>query len=464
MRTLEKLLIFLNGLLASLLALQRWTAVRRLRLPTLLLAGLQLLLTAVHWRREKARWQMIPTYLLTAVSLPLLGWQMVLHWWGLAALGLATAGGALLPILLPVPRLPRPSGPYTIGTHIFYVTDAQRQEVYSDDPTDKRQLLVQVWYPAQKPKNGRLAPYVPYFDVMLPAIMRRFGLPPFIFTHMKLTRTHSWLDAPILPSERPFPVIAFSHGWMSIGTQSTAMMEELVSQGYVVVSTQHTYGALLTVLPDGRLAPAADPKIHVPDGNILTAGAKLLDYWADDIRTVLRHLDGWHTDPAHRFYGRLQLDQIGIIGHSAGGGAVVQFAATDPRCAAVLALDPWLEPLPLQTADHSFTMPIFIMQSDTTFAQENLPNGHYLLHTVNAPGYYLHIPHSGHYDFSDIPLMTAITRTLNGRGKVKGDAIVQMVNEYTRCFFDYHLLQISPTLFPNGRPQQLPSEFQIYNS
>jgi hypothetical protein len=42
-------------------------------------------------------------------------------------------------------RFPRPSGPYAIGTVSYHWVDGARPEVFTADPNDHRDLMVQVW-------------------------------------------------------------------------------------------------------------------------------------------------------------------------------------------------------------------------------------------------------------------------------------------------------------------------------
>ena len=60
--------------------------------------------------------------------------------------GCAAAGA----VLVPLDSIEPPKGKYGIGTQVYFWTDKNRGEVYTTDPTDFRELMVQVWYPAEK--------------------------------------------------------------------------------------------------------------------------------------------------------------------------------------------------------------------------------------------------------------------------------------------------------------------------
>ncbi len=171
---------------------------------------------------------------------------------------------------------------------------------------------------------------------------RRLNFPPFLVRHIDLVHTHSYEDAPILTVAEPFPVVTFSHGYLGLRSQNTWQMEELASQGYVVVAPNHTYGAVLTVFPDGRVIfGLTEPPDDLP---ITTAGRLGIRQWAADTQFILDQLACWQAEPGHFLNGRLDLDRLGIFGHSMGGGAALQTVFNGVPCRALLLLDPWLKP------------------------------------------------------------------------------------------------------------------------
>jgi hypothetical protein len=61
--------------------------------------------------------------------------------------------GSLVLILLTLSiflqlELPAPSGSYTVGRTIFRWIDTSRPEVLTEDPSDFREVMALVWYPA----------------------------------------------------------------------------------------------------------------------------------------------------------------------------------------------------------------------------------------------------------------------------------------------------------------------------
>ena len=134
-----------------------------------------LIITFIHLYIEGYRWQMIPLYILTSLLVisSLMKITNQVDWRALAStltvilLLLSTA----LPILLPVPKIPTPSGPFPIGTVIYEFTDTTRQELYSGKD-EARRFMIQAWYPANiKTTDGR-ASWMSNAKIYAPAMAR----------------------------------------------------------------------------------------------------------------------------------------------------------------------------------------------------------------------------------------------------------------------------------------------------
>ncbi len=115
---------------------------------------------------EGLRWQLVPWQVLAlavAAAAALRRWRPghSRRWRrvvgrGVLVVGLALGGLALLTAL--VPKLPKPSGPHSVGSVIFRWTDNQRPETLTADPSDRRQVIAQAWYPTDA-TQGRAVPY-----------------------------------------------------------------------------------------------------------------------------------------------------------------------------------------------------------------------------------------------------------------------------------------------------------------
>ncbi|WP_033220263.1 alpha/beta hydrolase family protein [Kitasatospora phosalacinea] len=240
-------------------------------------------------------------------------------------------------------RLPRPTGPFAIGTTALRLADDSRPDPWTAGRT--RELMVSVWYPAARSSEGARTPYT------TPAAGAHFGGPDGVglinygvtpgSTDWSSIRTHARTDAPVLPGG-PRPVVLYSAGLGDPRTWGTALVEDLVSRGYVVVTVDHTYEASEVSFPGGELATSVLPGMlgdpHLDVGAVLR---RSLDARVADTRLVLDRLGCLGEQPGlpAGLAGSLDLTRIGVAGHSAGGFTALQAMHDDPRIAAAIDLD-----------------------------------------------------------------------------------------------------------------------------
>src|SRR5664279_254734 len=175
MRPGDTLLLLGNLLTFGALVLPRLRAVRWMgySAPFVFLVAIAQVLI------EGAIWEMVPAYTLTIVFV--LIWlfknirptsqpadQKRIHRFifglaiGMGVLGLAIS--IALPFVFPVFHFPLPSGTYAIGTVTYRLTDTSRSEIFSSVPSARRELMIQVWYPARNSPSSPRAPYVQTSD------------------------------------------------------------------------------------------------------------------------------------------------------------------------------------------------------------------------------------------------------------------------------------------------------------
>ena len=416
------------------------------------LPGTAVILLIIQLIVEGYRWQMLPAYVLVImlflVTLPRLwkpvptekkwsGWAMAGSVLGLLVWLVAVAP----PYLLPVPKLPAVMEPYFIGTQTFHLVDDSRDEIYTDDPADKREIMMQIWYPTDPDAKGETAVYLEDLAVMGPVLAERLNLPPFLLDHINLTKLHGLKDVPVLSTEDGFPVLVFSHGLRGMRQQNTAMVEELVSQGFVVATIDHTYGNVMTVFPDGQVE-FYNPDVLSGEGNPPHTNTQLVQVWADDIGFVLDELTVWNEEDGGDFNGRLDLSQVGVFGHSTGGGATVQFCGQDERCQAGVGLDAWVVPVSDEIVHVGLNQPFLFLRADKWDFDDNSEN-HAIAEKLHAEAsetsYLATVDGANHYDFTDIPLLSPLTPQLNLSSDMDSAYTVGMMNAMTSAFFRQEL-------------------------
>jgi predicted dienelactone hydrolase len=130
---------------------------------------------------------------------------------------------------------PQPSGPYAIGTVTYHWVDQDRPELFSPEPGDHRELMVQIWYPAEDRRSSPRAPYMPDAAEVGPVLAGFLGMPASSLFGLKDVTTNAVSSAPVADHRATFPVIVLLVGIKGSYRQlHTFQVEELVSHGYVV--------------------------------------------------------------------------------------------------------------------------------------------------------------------------------------------------------------------------------------
>lgn len=232
-------------------------------------------------------------------------------------------------------NLPEPTGAFTVGvTSRHWIDQAREETITVDDPDDQREVLVDFWYPATVEDGAVAAPYFPYPEAQvngLNEILRNYNYSPLLQVQDFAGQTsHSYQDAAVAPQEATYPVLIFSHGWGGFPHVYTSILQEAASHGYVVAAINHPYASSVTAFPDG----------HVVLGNFDLDPEMLFAIVSEDQQFVLDQLEALNAnDPGGMFTGRLNLEQIGVFGHSLGGIAATSTLFADDRFHAGISID-----------------------------------------------------------------------------------------------------------------------------
>jgi predicted dienelactone hydrolase len=122
-----------------------------------------------------------------------------------------------------------------------------------------------------------------------------------------------------------------------------SLIEDLVTHGYVVVAIDHTYDAAVVTMLDGGTAYANtswQPSDTADASTMWDTYDQHIETWVADARFVLDQVTTWQSaDPQGLVTGRLDLDRVGMFGHSYGGATAAQCCALDARFKAGINLE-----------------------------------------------------------------------------------------------------------------------------
>ncbi|TQR36988.1 carboxylic ester hydrolase [Lysinibacillus sphaericus] len=391
------------------------------------------------------RWQMIPAYLspiilMTYYLLPVReksarSWVFVTFKTLFLIIYLSVA--VAVPSLLPVLSFETPSGPFAVGTTLYHWVDEKRDEPYTKDPNDRRKLMVQIWYPAEERGEGRGTPYIRNVNEVAEGLEKALSIPAFAFSQLGLVKSHAYPEARLSDSENRYPVLLFSHGFNGFRNQNTFEVEELASQGYIVLGIDHTFDAAATVFPDGRTA-----FLQPVDLDNFAESDRHIELWKEDVAFVLDQVERLNeSDEANLFTGKIDTSRIGMFGHSYGGATATQMLAEDSRIKAAINMDGTLygsvlpetgigKPFLLMSADNS-------EESDDDFDEDSQEAKARDKRALAGGGMSMVIPHTNHMSFTDFSLFSPLLRSAGENPR----QVHRIINEFSLAFFDRYVKQ-----------------------
>ncbi len=403
----------------------------------------------------------------------------------LGAVGIALV--AVLPLVLPVPELPQPTGAFSVGTATFVIVDGEREEIYglpAPDPDSEqaptpegeedeqslppRRIVVQVWYPAQSSEDAVPVPWNPDLDVVGTAMSERLGFPGFFLSHTSDVVSLSLPGA--IPLDGEFPLVLSSHGWGGFRTINLNQIESLASHGFVVIAPDHTYGSIAVRFPDSgsvvyldeRALPSNDQAAAegeaADDEAYQEASELLVQTYAEDLGVIIDRMEEGSAGTFGTIADHVDLEHIGVFGHSTGGGAAARLCLEDARCDAVLGMDAWVEPIPDKIVAQEFQVPSLFIRSDEWTGTPNDRRLRGLAERSPSRSYWIGLTGAGHNDFVMTPLFSPIADRLGLKGPIDTDRVVPILDSYLVAFFDRYLLGLGGSALDAPPPPEVELE------
>jgi dienelactone hydrolase len=349
--------------------------------------------------------------------------------------------------------LPTPTGRFAVGRSTYVWSDTARSELMAPEPGAKREVFAWIWYPATaQPPSQPVNHYLP--DPWLSAVEQQRGKlnNKFLTRDLTRVRTHSYSDSQVSPQERSYPVILMRAGLAGLVTGNTSLAEDLASHGYVVAGFDAPYRSSVVVFPDGRvIARAPQNNADLFSGSEQEKlAAKLVEAWSADMSFALDRLEQLNeSDPSGRFLGRLDLQRVGVFGHSLGGATALQFCHSDSRCKAGIDVDG----APLGAViEEGVTQPFMFILSEHLQGGDTDAEGRRVVDNIRSiydrlPSdrrVWITIRGANHFGFSDdgalfkSPLLMSGLRTI-GLLPLNGRRQMELTAHYISTFFDVYL-------------------------
>lgn len=345
----------------------------------------------------------------------------------------------ILSFIFPLEKLPKPKGIYHVGTRTYNLEDKLRNEIYGEAKDGKRKIKYQIWYPTEETKGYKKAKWISEGKLLTRQLAKSMHLPFFMLDHTVQIDSNSYYKAPLKDDLESYPVVIISHGWRGFRELHTDFAEELASNGFIAVSIDHTYGSQAIRFEDNTVAylnKAALPREDNP-GKYNYNSRLLVSTYGEDVASVLNDLEKLNLDDRN-FKGRLDLEKVGLLGHSTGGGGDVYISLKDKRIKSVLGLDAWVYPIKYKILKESLSIPSLFLGSEQWSKEVNI-NVLDLLVKNSENSALIQMNETNHVDFSMVYMYSPLTKYIGFTGKSGGRYSSEIQKEFILSFFNESL-------------------------
>ncbi|BCN30796.1 alpha/beta hydrolase family protein [Anaeromicropila herbilytica] len=316
---------------------------------------------------------------------------------------------AVLPALIfPQSKPIMPTGKYEVGTVSYTLTDSNRLEAFLDNK-DNRKVTIQFWYP--KNANGK------------------------------------------------YPLTIFSHGAFGYRGSNRSTYVELASNGYVVCSIDHTYQAFVTKQTDGKSVFANKQFINdsmavsndkYDEKKTYELSHEWLKLRIDDVNFVLDDiLNKTKKSDSDMVYHLINVDKIGLFGHSLGGATAAEVARERTDIDAVIVIDGTMlgEGIGYKNGKEilnkiPYPVPILNIYNEEHYksALKHADSYANMVAAKNATdARNIVFKGAGHLNFTDLPIASPFLASLLGTGNINSRYCIQTMNQVVLKYFNYYL-------------------------
>ncbi|KIK66018.1 hypothetical protein GYMLUDRAFT_38487 [Collybiopsis luxurians FD-317 M1] len=319
-------------------------------------------------------------------------------------------------------QLRKALGPYDVGVITPELTDTSRLDPLAPTPQN-RSVQLSVYYPTRDTSKP-VSEYLP--DLTATDLETGLGIPTGSLHNIS---TYNHINASILNGGENMPVILFSTGLGLPRLVYTTFVQDLASEGYIVIAIDHPYDASIVEMSDGRVLYETNP-FNTTESILTTFNTRVAD-----ARFIL---DAFARNaPAIPGLKTICVNHVGFFGHSLGGATAATTEVLDARIAGGLNMDGTFVGTEI---DQGMTKPFVLMlreghntTTDPTYAE--------VIPKLRGFRRELTVADALHLTFSDAPVVSKLLGIdfSSEVGTIPADRFDKIQHAYLTAYFDFVL-------------------------
>ncbi|WP_336248602.1 alpha/beta fold hydrolase [Stomatohabitans albus] len=378
--------------------------------------------------------------------------------WVFWLIAFGTGALILIRLLAPPFSLPKPVGPYAIGTTTRQFINRELRDALAPSGSDRwSEATVQFWYPISQETRGVCTPYLAHGMRVAEGAARllrnergqQFPIQFLSYSGIWFCRAHAIVDAEALTGTDPWPVVVVLTGFGGHRNMHTVQIEALAAQGYVVIGIDLPFiCAHVQSAQDGSDC-FVRPRAEVMDPIGTNAMISLV---ANQSNWVIARALALPTSDDAGVLASLNLGKVGIYGVSLGAITAGLIAQTNPQISAVAMADAEMHEA---VADAGIGKPAlwFTRTPDEMRTERNQSGGwsdedihattstveQAMAHQPEGLSTEVHIPGIFHAQFTDVPLWFGALLRSHLEGPTPTRQAHQSINAHLLAFFSQWL-------------------------
>lgn len=348
----------------------------------------------------------------------------------------------------------KPSGRYGVGVIEYHLVDTSRKELNNERGDTYRELMVYVYYPATHKSKKPAIPYDKDALVRQKAfVYSKSKIPTILLKGWDSIKTYAQNNIGIAQSK--YPVVIISNSASTVVHHYTWLLEELASQGYIVIGVNHPYMAAITRFPGGRV-------IQGLIAHKKSINKQAYEAWKQeqtntcvaDIDFVLTKLEELNKSDTF-LQGKLDLAKVGMVGHSFAGDVALLAGSSNKNIGVIVNMDGGERVFRYNKIREPFTVPCLMILAEGSHQWQGIKGLGDLQaldafcreHKQNVSK--IVIQNVGHGIFGDLPILfnsTLFTRIISYlfdfglcASASKGCEAIEIIKIAVVGFLDEHL-------------------------